>query len=73
MESTVGVPLISPVDASIETPVGNAGWISQLSTAPPRWVGVPVVMDKSTVSTYGLPVYETDDGIISITVMSIVV
>ena len=34
---------------------------------------MPVVIAKSIVSTYGLPVYETDDGMISMTVMSIVV
>ena len=31
---------------------------------------MPVVIAKSIVSTYGLPVYETDDGIISTMVMS---
>ena len=30
-------------------------------------------MAESLVSTYGLPVYVTDDGIMSLTVMSIVV
>ena len=32
-----------------------------------------MVMEDPMVSTYGLPVYEIDDGISSLTVMSIVV
>ena len=34
-ESTLGVPLISPVDASMSRPVGNVGSIVQVLTVPP--------------------------------------
>ena len=51
VESTVGVPLISPVDESIFKPVGRAGEIDHVTTGPPPTVGTPVVMDESLVST----------------------
>ena len=35
VESTLGVPLISPVDASMSRPVGNVGSIVQVMTVPP--------------------------------------
>ena len=49
VESTVGVPLISPVVASMEIPFGNPGDIDQEITAPPlavgetEFIGVPLV------------------------------
>ena len=51
VESTVGVPLISPVDESMLIPVGSAGEIDQVTTGPPLTVGVPVVITASLVST----------------------
>ena len=40
MDNTVGVPLIVPVPASMERPVGKFGEIDQVTTSPPREVGV---------------------------------
>ena len=51
MDSTVGVPLISPVKASISMPVGSVGLIDHVTTGPPATVGIPVVIDESLVST----------------------
>ena len=39
-DTTVGVPLISPVDSSISKPVGKAGKIVHVSTGPPVEVAV---------------------------------
>ena len=50
-DTAVGVPLISPVDESMERPAGNAGWISQVRTTPPLEVGVSAVIAVPTVST----------------------
>ena len=53
VESTVGVPLISPVVASMESPLGNPGEIDQEMTAPPlevgetEFIGVPLVRTKA--------------------------
>ena len=57
----------------MDRPVGSDGWTSHVSTVPPKKVGTPVVIEESMVSTYGLPVYESEDGISSLMVMSIVV
>ena len=43
--------MISPVDASILSPVGNPGLIDHVTTGPPATVGIPVVIDESLVST----------------------
>ena len=51
VESTVGVPLISPVDESILKPVGRLGDMVHVTTGPPPTVGTPVVIDESLVST----------------------
>ena len=51
MESTVGVPLISPVEESMFKPVGNPGLIDHVTTGPPATVGIPVVIAESLVST----------------------
>ena len=51
VESTVGVPLISPVDESMFKPVGNPGLIDHVTTGPPATVGIPVVIAESLVST----------------------
>ena len=41
-DTTVGVPLISPVDVSILRPVGRLGEIDHVATGPPVEVGVMV-------------------------------
>ena len=41
-ETTVGVPLISPVDASMFSPVGRLGEIDHVATGPPWFVGMMV-------------------------------
>ena len=41
-DTTVGVPLISPVDASMFSPVGRLGEIDHVATGPPVEVGVMV-------------------------------
>ena len=51
MESTLGVPLISPVDESMFRPVGNPGLIDQETTGPPPTVGIPVVIGVPFVLT----------------------
>ena len=43
-ETTVGVPLISPVDALMFRPVGRLGAIDHVATGPPVEVGVIVVI-----------------------------
>ena len=56
VESALGVPLISPVDASIFKPVGSPGLIDQLTTGPPPTFGIPVVIGVPFVSTNEVPV-----------------
>ena len=41
-DTTVGVPLITPVDVSILRPVGRLGEIDHVATGPPVEVGVMV-------------------------------
>ena len=45
-----GVPLIVPVAASMERPVGSVGWISHETTAPPCTVGVAGLIPLSLVN-----------------------
>ena len=54
MERAVGVPLISPVVASIDRPLGKAGWIAHEVTVPPFAVGVTAVIPVPFVSTNAL-------------------
>ena len=54
-ETTVGVPLIAPVEVSKERPVGREGEIDQLATVPPLTDGVAEVMVVPFVSVNGLP------------------
>ena len=49
-ETTVGVPLISPVAASIDNPIGRAGETDQVLTAPPLTVGVTAPIGVPFVS-----------------------
>ena len=46
---TVGVPLIVPVAASIERPVGRPGFTDHVTTGPPPEVGVTGVISASSV------------------------
>ena len=48
--TTVGVPLMAPVEASIARPVGSDGATVQVITDPPLEVGVTVVMAVPLVS-----------------------
>lgn len=41
---TVGVPLITPVEVEIASPVGSEGEIAHDAAAPPEFVGVMVVI-----------------------------
>ena len=50
-ETALGIPLISPVDESMERPAGSVGWVSHESTKPPLAVGVTAVIAAPTVST----------------------
>ena len=43
-DTTVGVPLISPVNASILRPVGRPGEIDHVATGPPVELGVMVLI-----------------------------
>lgn len=54
-DTTVGVPLMVPVDVSKERPVGSDGEIDQLTTVPPPTEGVAEVMVVPFVSVNGLP------------------
>ena len=59
VERTVGVPLISPVEESMVSPLGREGCISHDVTAPPPpTVGVTDVIAESLVSTKVLGEYE---------------
>ena len=51
----VGVPLISPVDGLMLRPVGSAGEILHVSTAPPLDVGVAPTIGEPLVKVNGLP------------------
>ena len=52
----VGLPLISPVVASMDMPLGNEGWMAHEVTVPPLYVGVTAVMAVPFVSTNELGV-----------------
>ena len=56
LERTEGVPLMAPVCAEKERPVGNVGEIVQATTAPPLTVGVTVAMVLSLVKVRELGV-----------------
>jgi len=69
----VGVPLITPVDESITNPAGSDGSTAQEMTVPPLDVGEAADIAESFVNVNGLPLYETEDGIMSLTTMVTVV
>ena len=54
-DTTVGVPLMTPVEALKERPVGSEGEIDHEVTVPPLALGVDVVMAESFVSVNGFP------------------
>ena len=68
-----GVPLISPVEVEKARPVGSDGETAQEMTVPPLYAGVDAVMRESFVNVNGLSLYETEDGIMSLTTMVTVV
>ena len=69
----MGVPEISPVEVENARPAGSVASIAQEMTVPPLDVGVDAVMSESFVKVNGLSLYETEDGITSLTTMVTVV
>ena len=69
----VGVPEMTPVEVSKERPAGSVGETDHDTTVPPLDDGVAAVIAESLVSVNGVPLYATDVGIASLTVMSTVV
>ena len=65
--TAVGVPDISPVEVSRTRPAGSDGETAQDTTGPPLEVGVTEVMLESFVRVNELVLYETEDGIMSLT------
>ena len=56
LDTALGVPDISPVEVLNTNPLGNAGDIAQVTTAPPLDVGVKLVIAESFVSVRALGV-----------------
>ena len=50
--TAVGVPLMAPVEESIESPAGSEGQTAQDVGVPPLTVGVTVVIADPFVSVY---------------------
>ena len=63
----VGVPEITPVVVLKESPVGSDGDTDHVMTVPPLAVGAAGAIAASLVSVNGLPLYETDEGMTSLT------
>ena len=53
--TAVGVPEITPVEASITRPLGSVGDTDQEMTVPPKEEGVADVIAESLVRVNGLP------------------
>jgi hypothetical protein len=68
-----GVPESSPVDESMTMPAGSVGETVQVTTGPPLEVGVTEVMLLSLVNVNELVLYESEDGMMSLTTMVTVV
>ena len=66
-EITDGLPLISPVEESISSPVGKAGSILQVSICPPLIVGLAAVIAVPLVNVNGSSLYESRYGGMSFT------
>ena len=69
--TAVGVPLMSPLEASIERPAGRVGEIVQETTVPPLADGVAAVIAVPFVKVYEFCEYEMT-GAASLTTMVIV-
>ena len=65
-----GVPLISPFEVSIDSPVGSEGETDQEVTVPPLEVGVTVVIAVPLVRLNVFGLYVRDDGATSLTTIS---
>jgi len=63
----VGVPEITPVEVLNESPDGSDGNTDHVMTVPPLAVGAAGAIAASLVSVNGLPLYETDEGMTSLT------
>ena len=70
-ETTVGVPVITPVVGLNTKPSGKDGETDQVTTAPPLTVGASGAIAESFVSVNGAPLYVIE-GTTSLTVMSMV-
>ena len=71
-ETTVGVPVITPVVWLNARPAGKFGETDQVITAPPLFVGASGAIGDPLVSVNGEPLYEID-GTTSLTVISMVI
>ena len=63
----VGVPLISPVEVSKDSPAGREGETDQAVTVPPLADGVTAVIVVPLVRVKEFGLYEIDDGATSLT------
>ncbi len=73
MLTAVGVPEMAPVEVEKDSPAGSVPVSDHDTTAPPRDVGVAVVMAESFVKVRKLGLYETEDGAMSLTTIVTVV
>ena len=67
--TTVGVPLIAPVEVSKDNPAGNDVETDHEVIGPPLTVGVAVVIEVPFVNVNELGLYERPDGATSLTTM----
>ena len=65
----VGVPVMAPVEADNESPVGSDGDIVQVVTVPPLYVGIAVCISEPLDKDKELGAYSSSDGATSFTVM----
>ena len=68
----VGVPLISPVEVSRDSPAGRDGETDQEVTGPPLEDGVTAVIAVPFVRVNEFGLYEIEDGATSFTVIETV-
>ena len=62
-----GLPLISPVEESISSPVGKDGFMLHVSICPPLIVGLAVCIVVPIVKVNGSSLYESRYGGMSFT------
>ena len=67
--TAVGVPLISPVDESMESPDGRDGLTDHEVIVPPFTVGVTAVIAVPLVRVNEFGLYESEEGATSMTSM----